>query len=79
MVPDDELLAEAWALARRLAEGATLALAATKRMLWDGVGATVDERLPEELWTVADLSGTYDALEGLAAVIASRPPLFEGR
>ena len=79
VVPDDELLAEAWALARRLAEGATLALAATKRMLWDGVGATVDERLPEESRTVADLSGTYDALEGLAAVIAKRPPLFEGR
>lgn len=79
IVPDDRLLDEARALARQLAGGATLALAATKRMLWDGLGATVDERLPEESRTVSELSGTYDALEGLAAVIAKRAPEFEGR
>ena len=40
VVPDDALLDEAWALARQLAAGATRALAATKRMIWDGLGAT---------------------------------------
>jgi 2-(1,2-epoxy-1,2-dihydrophenyl)acetyl-CoA isomerase len=79
VVPDDALLEEAWALARQLASGATRALAATKRMIWDGLAAGVDARLPEESRTVSELSGTHDAREGLAAVIARRPPIFEGR
>jgi len=79
VVPDEALLEEAWTLARTLAGGATLALAAAKRMIWDGLGATVDERLAEESRTVSGLSGTADAREGLAAVIAKRTPVFEGR
>jgi 2-(1,2-epoxy-1,2-dihydrophenyl)acetyl-CoA isomerase len=74
VVADDALLDEAWALARQLAAGATRALAATKRMIWDGLAAGVDARLPEESRTVSELSGTYDALEGLAAVIGKRTP-----
>src|SRR3954447_4930267 len=72
VVPDAALLDEAWALARQLADGATRALAATKRMIWDGLAASVDARLPEESRTVSELSGTADALEGLAAVIGKR-------
>jgi 2-(1,2-epoxy-1,2-dihydrophenyl)acetyl-CoA isomerase len=72
-------LKEAWALAGQLADGATRALAATKRMIWDGLAAGVDARLPEESRTVSELSGTHDAREGLAAVIAKRAPIFEGR
>ena len=79
VVPDDALLPEAWALARSLAEGATRALAATKRLLWDGLGATVEARLPDESRTVSELSGTADAREGLAAVIEKRRPKFSGR
>ena len=40
VVPDDELLEESWTIARTLAAGATLALAETKRMIWEGLGAT---------------------------------------
>jgi 2-(1,2-epoxy-1,2-dihydrophenyl)acetyl-CoA isomerase len=79
VVADDALLVEARALARQLAEGPTLALAATKRLLWDGLGASVDARLPEESRTVSELSGTADAREGLAAVIEKRQPKFTGR
>lgn len=79
VVPDDELSTTARDVARELAGGATLALAATKRLIWDGLGAGVDERLAEESRTVSELSGTYDALEGLAAVIGKRAPEFEGR
>src|SRR4051795_2586900 len=78
VVPDEALLDEAWALARQLAGGATRALAATKRMIWDGLGAGVDAPLPEESRTVSELSGTADAREGLAAVIAKRAASFEG-
>ena len=79
VVADDVLLDEAWATARALAAGATLALAATKRLIWDGLGASVDERLAEESRTASELSGTADAREGLAAVIAKRPAEFVGR
>jgi 2-(1,2-epoxy-1,2-dihydrophenyl)acetyl-CoA isomerase len=79
VVPDAALLGEGRGLATELASGPTLALAATKRLLWDGLGATVDARLPEESRTVSELSGTADAREGLAAVIEKRAPRFTGR
>jgi 2-(1,2-epoxy-1,2-dihydrophenyl)acetyl-CoA isomerase len=76
VVPDDALLDEALALGHELAGGPTGALAATKRLIWDGLGATVEARLPEEARTVSELSGTPDAREGLAAVIERRAPEF---
>jgi 2-(1,2-epoxy-1,2-dihydrophenyl)acetyl-CoA isomerase len=79
MVPDDALLDEAHMLATELAAGATAALAATKRLIWDGLGANVEARLPEEARTVSELSGTPDAREGLAAVMERRAPVFTGR
>jgi 2-(1,2-epoxy-1,2-dihydrophenyl)acetyl-CoA isomerase len=79
VVADDALLEEASETARELAAGATGALAATKRLIWDGVGATVEARLPEEARTVAELSGTPDAREGLAAILEHRAPTFAGR
>jgi 2-(1,2-epoxy-1,2-dihydrophenyl)acetyl-CoA isomerase len=79
VVPDDKHAGRVDALASELAEAAPLALAATKRLVWAGVGATIHERLPEEARTVAELSGTEDSREGLAAVIERRAPKFTGR
>lgn len=79
VVPDAALLEEALALAAALASGAPLALAATKRLLWSGLGGRVEAQLPEEARTVAELSGTADSREGLAAVIERRPPVFTGK
>lgn len=79
VVADDALLARVQELADQLASSAPMALAATKRLVWGGVGATVQERLPEEARTVSELSGTADSLEGLAAVIERREPNFVGR
>ena len=79
VVDDDVVKSEGMALAQELAAGPTLALAATKRLLWDGLGATVEARLPEESRTVSELAGSADAREGLAAVIERRAPTFEGR
>jgi 2-(1,2-epoxy-1,2-dihydrophenyl)acetyl-CoA isomerase len=76
VVPDAELVDAALGLARELAQGPTEALAAAKRLIWDGLGATVEERLPEEARTVAVLSGRHDAREGLAAVLGRRSPAF---
>ncbi|WP_028932397.1 enoyl-CoA hydratase/isomerase family protein [Pseudonocardia spinosispora] len=79
VVPDEELHAAADELATTLADGAPLALAASKRLLWDGVGRSVEAALPDEARTVSELSGTADSREGLAAVIERRAPKFTGR
>jgi 2-(1,2-epoxy-1,2-dihydrophenyl)acetyl-CoA isomerase len=79
VVPDAELFGAAMSLAQELAAGAPQALAQTKRLLWSGIGSSVEAGLPEEARTVAELSGTADAREGLAAVIERRTPRFIGR
>ena len=79
VVPDADLADEALAYARNIAKGAPRALAATKRLLWNGLGLGLEACLPEEARTVSELSGTADAREGLAAVIGRRAPAFTGR
>ena len=78
-MPAAALSDAALALARQLANGAPLALAATKRLLWNGIGLSVESALPEESRTVSELSGTADAREALAAVIEKRAPKFTGK
>jgi 2-(1,2-epoxy-1,2-dihydrophenyl)acetyl-CoA isomerase len=68
VVPDDRLKAESEQLAHDLASGPTDALGATKRLLWEGIGASVDARLDEEARTVTELSSTAEALERLRAL-----------
>lgn len=79
VVPDELLHTEAFALARTLAAGPPKALGATKRLVWSGLGGRVEAHLAEEARTVAELSGTADAREGLAAVVERRRPAFTGR
>lgn len=76
MVADGELESTGHQLAADLAGGPTASLAATKRLLWDGLGRSVEQALPDESRTVSLLSGTSDAREGLAAVIERRPPRY---
>ena len=79
VVPDAQLADEVDQLADQFAAAAPLALAASKRLLWSGLGSSVHTALPEEARTVSELSGTADAREGLAAVLERRTPSFEGR
>lgn len=79
VIPDEKLGSEVDTLAAELAAQPPLALAATKRLVWDGLGSTVAERLPEEARVVSELSGTADSREALAAVIERRPGKYEGR
>lgn len=76
VVPDADLAETAARTAADLAEGAPMALAATKRLLWNAI--EVERALPEEARTVAGLSATADSREGLAAVIEKRKPVFRG-
>ena len=79
VVEDAALEAEALDLARRLAAGPPTALAAAKRLMWNGMAQGVETVMPEENAAQAQLAGTEDALEGLRAVIERRIPRFPGR
>ena len=59
LAPDQTLSEDCLALARTMAAGAPKAMAATKRLLWNGVGLGVEACLPEEARTVAELSASF--------------------
>jgi 2-(1,2-epoxy-1,2-dihydrophenyl)acetyl-CoA isomerase len=79
VVADAALAADTLTYAQQLSAAAPLALAATKRLLWAGVGLGIDAVMPEESRTVAELCRSADVHEGLDAVINKRAARFEGR
>ena len=72
VVPDADMEAEALSLARELASGPTEALATTKRLLWEGLGSSVEERVAAEVRAVSELGDTTAARDALQAVIERR-------
>jgi enoyl-CoA hydratase len=74
-----EALTAAVDLARRLAAGAPLALAAGKRLIDRGAGLDLAAAISYEGESVSMLFSTADRAEGLAAFRARRPPAFKGR
>jgi 2-(1,2-epoxy-1,2-dihydrophenyl)acetyl-CoA isomerase len=78
VVAGDALVAEAQALAARLAAGAPLAIALTKRALDDAWTATFEEQLETEAVLQGEAGATADHVEGMAAFLERRPPAFRG-
>ena len=76
VVPDDELTAEAEALATRLAAGAPRALAAAKRLLHTSLESTLESHLAREAESISAASGSPEGQEGIAAFNEKRPPVF---
>ena len=78
LVPGEQLVEQAEALARRLAAGPALAVARTKRLL----RAAMDHDLPTQLQAEADsmaaCAASADFAEGLAALRDKRAPRFLG-
>ena len=77
--PDDRLLAEAEALAERLAAGPTRSYAASKRALNRWLFDGLDEQLSLEAELQHSLARTRDFPEGVMAFAEKRVPAFEGR
>jgi enoyl-CoA hydratase/carnithine racemase len=78
-VPADEVLPQAMALAREIAEAAPLAVRATKAAIRRGLGLAPREAARAEAFAQAESLATDDAREGIAALLAKRRPVFTGR
>lgn len=81
VVPADELLEAATALAEKIAQNAPLALGASKRSIhrWAGRGTAWDR----DLWAENDaefdrLLASRDAIEGMQAFAERRPAVWQG-
>jgi 2-(1,2-epoxy-1,2-dihydrophenyl)acetyl-CoA isomerase len=79
VVPDDELLPRAAALAAELASGPTIAYAAIKRALAYSATHELSEALEHEAAKMALTGATADHAEAVRAFLDKRPPRFEGR
>jgi 2-(1,2-epoxy-1,2-dihydrophenyl)acetyl-CoA isomerase len=79
VVDDEQLMAEATALATRFAHGPTRGLAETKRLIRQSWLHALDAELDLERDAMRELGRSADYQEGVAAFMAKRPPVFAGR
>lgn len=73
-----DVLGEALALARTIADNAPRAIRATKRAIQRGLDMQIRDAARLEAYAQAESLTTDDAREGIAALLAKRPPKFTG-
>jgi 2-(1,2-epoxy-1,2-dihydrophenyl)acetyl-CoA isomerase len=78
-VPDGELDAFVADWAERLASGPPLALETTKRMLSNAFNVGLAEALDAESAAQSVNLASADVVEGFAAFLQKRKPVFQGR
>ena len=78
-MPAGTALAASLELARSLASGPPLALAAAKRLVSEGAELPFDTAVGLEREVVAMLFATVDREEGVTAFLEKRHPIFTGR
>ena len=79
VVGDEHLMEEARLLARRLATQPTLALGLIKREFHASSGNSLADQLALEADLQSTAAQSHDYHEGVAAFLAKRKPVFEGR
>ncbi|MBX3155732.1 MAG: enoyl-CoA hydratase/isomerase family protein [Deltaproteobacteria bacterium] len=78
-VPAPSVLPTATELATTIASNAPLAIRATKAAIRRGLELHIREAAAAEAYAQAETLTTDDAREGIAALLARRPPTFTGR
>lgn len=76
VVPDNELLAQAKNVARRLSMQPLTAMAAIKRVVREGLALPMEEALRAERRAFMEVFQTPDAAEGIRAFLEKRRPQF---
>lgn len=79
VVADEMLDEEAADLARTLASGPTRAFGIAKRLLCSSMGSFLETQMELESRAIAEVAGTQDGGEGIAAFLEKRRPHFVGR
>jgi len=79
VVPADELVPTARALAERIAQGPAVAVQLAKRLVYRGQTQDVHEALESAGHAMAIVQSTEDAREGPRAFAEKREPQFKGR
>ena len=79
VVADDQVLPTALEIAQQLAQGPTLALGETKRLILSGATESLESQMERESRTIAAMVAKADGREGIAAFLGKRTPQFTGR
>ena len=79
VVPDDDLYDAALEQAKIFAAGPTKAYGATKRLLQETWDAGLETQMDRETRSIAALTRTADAVEGIDGFVNKRKPDFKGR
>lgn len=78
LLPDEELLDEAYKMAARIASKSTVAMRTAKKTI--NLGLNLDLKSATEMETIAwgDLFASHDQKEGMQAFLEKRKPQFKG-
>ncbi len=79
VLPHNDLMPNARALAQKLATGPTMGIGLTKRALNKSLGVTFAEQIDYEAYLQDAAGRSYDYAEGVAAFQEKRQPDFQGR
>jgi 2-(1,2-epoxy-1,2-dihydrophenyl)acetyl-CoA isomerase len=79
VVADNVVQSEATRIAKELAAGPTEAFGAIKRLFYQAPDRSLESQLEDEAQTLAAISRTEDAREGVRAFVEKRKPIFAGK